>query len=179
MPKNGNRIRWTSERRALHRKATLEGRKRKRRVTPKALAHFSKAGLVCEELRPIVALRREQYGFMLDDLGGIEEVTQLQRAVLDGWLYAQIAADAQISRILEHPHAERLPERLATLLNTARSNLLALGLERRVREVQMPTLEELVDVTPANTQQHDPSPSGAEGRRVEGSLFARVRAELP
>ena len=52
MPKHGSGIRWTQERRAEHAKATIAGRKRKRRVTPRALKHFSESGIVAEEASP-------------------------------------------------------------------------------------------------------------------------------
>ena len=100
----------------------------------------------------------------------------MQQAALDGWLGVQVVADATLARLLENPRVDRLPATLATLTNSARANLLALGLERRVREVQMSTLEELVDVTPPNDEQPDSVPAVADDRRVASNLSARARA---
>ena len=158
---------WTPERRARHRKVTLAGQRRKRHVTPKALVAFTKRGVVSEELVSVVALRRQQYSRMADDLGGRDQITSLQIAVLDGWLAAQVVADVTLSRILADPHPDRLPERLATLLNTARSNLLALGLERRVREIETPSLESLIDAGATIKEQPESSPSACQGRLLD------------
>ena len=179
MPKNGNKIQWTAARRAAHAEATIAGRKRKRRVTPRALKHFSESGIVAEELRPIVKLRTMQYSRMLDDLGG--EVSMMQRGVADAWLYSMICADAQFSRLLENPRADRLPERLCTCLNSARAALSLLGLERRARETESVTLEALVAAEPPDDEQSNSSPGGDDDRATQtnvgrSSIFARARA---
>jgi hypothetical protein len=49
----------------------------------------------------------------------------MERALLDGWLKAAVAAD----------QIDGAGERLTTCLNTARSNLTALGIRRRSREL--------------------------------------------
>ncbi len=180
MPKNGDG-KWTSERRpALHSKVSAEARRRKRRrITPKAIAHFSKTGLVCEELRPLVEMRRAQYSLMVADLG--DEATQLQKGMLDCWLHAMIAGDAQLARILENPHSERTIERLATCLNTARGALSMLGLQHRVSQVEAPTLEQLVDTTATIEERPESSPEVEDDRPTQTnvarpSVFAQLRA---
>ena len=55
-------------------------------------------------------------------------------AVPSGWLKAAVAADVEFAR-LARGETEGTPERLATFLNTARSHLMALGLERRAKPV--------------------------------------------
>ncbi len=179
MPNSG--IEWTKARRAQHAKLSREGQQRKRRVTPKALVAFAKTGVVSPELEPVVALRRRQYAEMADDLGGRDQITSLQTAVLDGWLAVQVIADVQFARLLQDPRADRLPATLATLVNSARANLLALGLERRVREVETPTLEALIDVSTTNDEQPDSSPAvevdrGTQTNVSRPSVFAQLRA---
>jgi hypothetical protein len=71
---------------------------------------------------------------MIADLGGPTEVTAMQRALLDGWLKAAVAADVEFARLAQG-NADGTPERLATFLNTARAHLTSLGIERRAKPV--------------------------------------------
>ena len=63
MPNNG--IRWTPERRARHREATLEGRRRKVRARPRSIDLFRRHAVVSEEVLPILKLREQQYRLII------------------------------------------------------------------------------------------------------------------
>lgn len=108
-------------------------------IRPAHVDTWLKSGVVSLELRPVLEARAAHVEDMVTDLGGAEEVTAMQRRVLDGWLQAQVAADVEFQKLARNPNGE-IPERLMTALNSARSALIALGLSRRARDVT-PSLE--------------------------------------
>ena len=91
---------------------------------------WRRTGAIAEPLRPIVRSRSELLEAMLEDLGGAGQVSAMRRAVLEGqWLYAQVLADVLFRRVVCEEEWGSL-ERIATLLNTARAALVAVGLDR-------------------------------------------------
>ncbi len=108
---------------------------RRCRARPAHVDRWAREGAVAPELRPILEARAHQAEAMVQDLGGPDAVTALQRGVLDTWLQAQVTADVAFARFVRG-EATEVPERLMTALNAARSALVSLGLERRAREVQ-------------------------------------------
>lgn len=104
------------------------------------VTRWLRLGVVSEQLRPIVRTRLGQREQMIEDMGGAEYVSMMQRAALDTWMQAQVAADAEWRRYVAEDDRLAL-ERLSTLLNTARAALVAVGLERRARDVT-PTLDD-------------------------------------
>lgn len=124
-----------------HRRRISEGVKRawarrKALTTPRPaqVTRWQETGEVAPELAAMVEVRARQAEAMVQDLGGAEELSALERAILDGWLQAQVAADVEFGR-LARGETEGAPERLLTALNTARANLMALGLRRRAKPV--------------------------------------------
>jgi len=115
-------------RRAWERRRTREG------FRPVHVDRWLRDGAVDPALVPILQTRAAQVEDIIADLGGPTEVTAMQRGIIDGWLKAAVAADIEFAR-LTRGESEGTPERLATFLNTCRSNLLALGLERRAKPV--------------------------------------------
>jgi hypothetical protein len=89
---------------------------------------------VAEALRPILEARALHAEAMVQDLGGPDELTAMQKGILEGWLQAQVAADAEFARFVRDRDTAAL-KRLATFLNSARANLTALGLHRRAKEI--------------------------------------------
>ena len=71
---------------------------------------------------------------MIADLGGASEVSAMQRAILDGWVKAAVAADVEFARFVRD-NAKGNRERLSTFLNTERAHLSSLGIERRAKSV--------------------------------------------
>ena len=110
---------------------------RRRAVGDPRPAHVDRwieRGEVPAELAALLDVRASQVEAMVQDLGGPEEVSAMERALLDGWLKAAVAADVEFSR-LARGETEGATERLATFLNSARANLMALGIRRRARPV--------------------------------------------
>ena len=106
----------------------------RRRVRPTHVDKWLRKREVADALRPIVEARAVHAEAIVQDLGGVEELTGMQRGILEGWYMAQVAADAEFLRFVRDQDLTAL-ERLATFLNTARANLSALGLHRRAREI--------------------------------------------
>ena len=118
-------------RRAWERRRTREG------VRPVHVDRWLRDGAVAPALVPILKTRAAQIEDMIADLGGPAEVTAMQRALLDGWLKAAVAADMEFARLAQG-NADGTPQPLATFLNTVRAHLTSLGIERRAKPVGKP-----------------------------------------
>jgi hypothetical protein len=112
----------------------MEARRRAALVRPAHIDAWIESGVVHRSLRPILEVRAAQVEAMVQDLGGEGEVTTLQHGVLEGWLQAQTVADVVFQGFARNPQGE-IPERLLSAINSARSALLALGLQRRAKRV--------------------------------------------
>lgn len=115
-------------------KRAWERRRARESVRPVHVDRWTKDGAVNHALVPILQARAAQVEDIIADLGGPSEVTAMQRAIIDAWFKAAVAADVEFAR-LARGEADGTPEKLATFLNTARAHLLALGLERRAKPV--------------------------------------------
>jgi hypothetical protein len=113
-------------RRAWERRRTREG------VRPVHVDRWLQDGAVAPALVPILKTRAAQIEDMIADLGGPAEVTAMQRALLDGWLKAAVAADVEFARLAQG-NGEGTPQPLATFLNTARAHFISLGVDRRAK----------------------------------------------
>ncbi len=111
-------------------------KERRKRLTaqPRDLRRLRKEGLVADALRPLVALAEEESADLVDMLGGIEEVSPAKRLLIEDIAYLGIAFRAEMGRYLatKAPHALK---QAATLANTRRSHLLAVGLDRTEKPV--------------------------------------------
>lgn len=148
------------------------------------VSRWLKVGAVSEQLRPIVRTRLGQREQMVEDLGGAEHVSQMQRAALDTWMQAQVAADAEWRRYIAEDDRGAL-ERLSTLLNTARAALVAVGLERRARDVTL-DLSAYLDHRDAPAPRSatieleaDSQPALADDREAGASAAHEAHAEAP
>ncbi len=101
---------------------------------PVHVDRWIKDGIVVPELVPIIEARAAQAEAIVQDLGGPDEVTAMQRGMIDGLVKALVAADVEFAR-MARGEIKGAPDRLATFLNTARANLVALGLHRRSKKV--------------------------------------------
>ena len=115
-------------------KRAWERRRARESARPAHVDRWLRDGTVNDALVPILQARAVQVEDIVADLGGPSEVSAMERAVIDGWLKAVVAADVEFAR-LARGECDGTPERLATFLNTARSHLIALGLERRSKPV--------------------------------------------
>jgi len=117
-------------RRTASRKRKLES------LLPAHVTAWKRRGEVAPALRPVLEARLHHLAGIVEDLGGPSEITNLERAVLDGWLVATVTADALWSRYLREGDEAAL-DRVPTLLNSARAALQAVGLKRRARELDV------------------------------------------
>ncbi len=102
-------------------------------------------GRVAPELVPILKERRQQAEAMVHELGGPEAVTARQKALVDAWMQAQVAADVQFAR-LARGDVDSSAERHARLLNSARAALAELRLPRQTKGVSDPGFEDGLDL---------------------------------
>ena len=133
-----NRVEWTSERRSSHAEATrrgIEDRRSRLAVRPRDLDRLRREGLVAEPLRPLVVLAEREYEELIIQLGGPDEVPPTRRMLCEDTVSLGIATRAELGRFLRTADPAAL-ERVATLANSRRANLIAIGLERRAAKVR-------------------------------------------
>ena len=154
MPGRGQELSRTTRQRISSGLRRYHNRRREEaQVRPAHVHDWLREGIVHHRLRPFVKARAAMFVGILQDLGGSEVVTGMQKGILEGWLQAQVAADAAFARFVTTDDSAALV-RLATFLNTSRSALIALGLERRARDVT-PNLEDyLAQREAAQTNPH-------------------------
>ena len=103
-------------------------------LRPSHVDRWIRKGEIAESLRHIVRVRASQAEQMTEDMGG--DVTQMQRACIEVWLQAQVAADAYfLAFVRDGVFGSRATDRLAGFLNASRSALTTIGLERQARDV--------------------------------------------
>ena len=129
----------TSRRQVSTKRSEAQRRRRKREkelesARPAHVTRWVRTGMVAPELRRYVLDRAEHVAAMVQDLGGPEEVSAMERAILDGWFQAQVAADVEFARFIRTDDPAPL-DAVSRHLNTARSQLSALGLRRRQKSV--------------------------------------------
>lgn len=146
-------------------------------VRPSHVDQWLRAGIVAPSIRPILEVRASQVESMIEDLGGVDEATNMQKRVLDGWLQSQVCADLLFQKLAQDPKSE-VPDKLLSSLNTSRAALVAIGLGRRARDLT-PTLAELgyVEVLQPHDQAPEVTPGGANGDGRESG--AEVAEEGP
>ncbi len=91
-------------RRAWQKKREREG------ARPAHMDTWLREGRVAPELRPILGVRAKQDERMVQNLGGVDVVTAMQKAHRDGWLHAKVAADVEFA-CLARGEADGGPER--------------------------------------------------------------------
>ena len=104
--------------------------KKLERVLPTHVWRWIRMGVVAPELRQYVLARSEHAAAMIEDLGGEDSLTAMERATLDGWLQSQVVADVLFARFLQTADVN-VAQEITRYTNTARSQLSLLGLERR------------------------------------------------
>ena len=104
------------------------------RVLPTHAWRWIRTGVIALPLRRYVKARSEQVAGMMEDLGGVDAITTMERAALDGWLQAQVVADVLFSRFLQTEDVKYVAN-VTQYLNTARSQLALIGVHRRASEV--------------------------------------------
>ena len=134
---------------------------------PAHVDEWLRSQVVAEPLRHIVSTRARHVEELAADLGGVDRVSAQERRVLEIWFMAMVAADVEHQRLLASAVPE-IGERFMTALNTARSALTALGLERRAADVT-PRLDEYLRTRgngagPANSSESDADPAPAADR---------------
>ena len=125
----------SAEWRARVSKGTKRGIAR-RIARPAHVDEWLRGGRVAIQLVPFVKARSEQATQMVLDLGGPENVTAMERAVIEGWLRLMVAADGEFRRYIHDDDAGAL-DRLAPLLNGARAHISTIGLGRRPKDVTL------------------------------------------
>ena len=104
-------------------------------VGPRDLTRLEQSGTVTPALRPLLKIAGEESADLIDALGGPDQVTPQQRALVEDLAAAGIVLRATLMQYVqgaEGSHAQRI----GTLVSVRRASLMALGLDRVANEVQ-------------------------------------------
>ena len=115
--------------------AGIDARRRRQRSRPVELDRLKREGVVAAALVPVAEHHARVMEELIDQCGGPDEVTPARRILIEDTCKLGIALDAELGRFVQTEDPAAL-ERVATLANSRRSNLMAAGLDRYVREAE-------------------------------------------
>ena len=113
-------------------------RRERLRARPRDLDRLRSEGLVTESLRPLVAVAEEEAVEIFEALGGADRVTPQKRIIIEDLCAVGIALRGTLALFLQSNDPE-LASRIATLAGARRASLVALGLERLEKEIDLKT----------------------------------------
>ena len=117
-------------------KRGIRRRKERLRTRPRDLERLRAEGLVTESLRPLAAIAEDECFDLIHALGGVDQITPQRRAIVEDVARVGLVLRAELARYVE----SRDPDcgaRVGSLANSRRSSLVALGLERLEREINL------------------------------------------
>ena len=113
-------------------------RRERLRARPRDLDRLRSEGLVSPALRPIVSIAEVEAAEIFEGLGGTDRVTPQKRIIIEDLCGVGIALRATLALFLQSNDPE-LASRIATLAGARRASLVALGLERLEKEIDLKT----------------------------------------
>ena len=115
------------------RAAGVKAREDRIRVRPRDLDRLKREGIISEGLKPLTELARQEQEEIVAQLGGPDEVTPARMRLIEDAMLLGVAFRAEFARFVKTGDPAAL-DRVSTLANTRRSNLLAVGLNAPPRE---------------------------------------------
>jgi hypothetical protein len=119
----------------------IEKRRRIARIAPSEIIELQRAGTLSASLRPYAAQAVEESLGFIQALGGDEEEVSEQRlALVQDAARAGLMLRALIAKTLQGDDLDGdAISKIASLINTRRANLTAIGLDRISREIDLAT----------------------------------------
>jgi hypothetical protein len=117
----------------------LEKRRRIARIAPGEILKLQRSGTLSASLRPFAAQAIEESLGFLQALGGDEEgVSEQRMALVQDAARAGLVMRALMAKVLQsdEPDGDAI-SKICSLINARRANLVAIGLERRERELDV------------------------------------------
>ena len=126
-------------------------RRERAKVRPRDLDRLARSGVVAPALQPIVRVAADEAAELFAALGGIDHVSEQKRILVEDLVAVGIALRGQLQLYLQGADGE-VAGRIGTLAGARRASLVALGLERHVREV---TLQDYLKQRDAERQEQE------------------------
>jgi len=120
-------------------KRGLERRKRIARIAPGEILELQRSGTLSASLRPFAAQAIEESLGFLQALGGDDEgISEQRMALVQDAARAGLVLRALMAKTLQgdDPDGDTI-SKICSLINARRANLVAIGLERRERELDV------------------------------------------
>ena len=120
-------------------KRGLERRKRIARIAPGEILELQRSGTLSASLRPFAALAVEESLGLIQALGGDEEgISEQRMALVQDAARAGLVLRALMAKTLQGDDLDGdAISKICSLINARRANLVAIGLERRERELDV------------------------------------------
>jgi hypothetical protein len=132
------------------------------RIRPRDLDRLRRDAQVAAAVRPLLRVAEDETIAVIEDLGGEDCVSAQQRALVDDLAWLGLVLRTMMWIFVTRPDPD-LASRIATLASARRANLVALGLERHRREVDLSAYLQgkAADVGAGNAIEPDPAPQDA------------------
>jgi hypothetical protein len=146
-------------------KRALEMRRRIARIAPGEILELQRSGTLSTSLRPFASQAVEESLGFLQALGGDEESVSEQRlALVQDAARAGLMMRALMAKVLQsdEPDGDAI-SKICSLINARRANLVAIGLERRERDLDVNEYlaRKAAEDRAGATIEAKPEPSGA------------------
>jgi hypothetical protein len=103
------------------------------RVNLPEVRRYRRLGLVSPALLPLAQIAEDEVSAIFSSLGGVEAVSEQERALVEDFARVGVVLRAELSRYLAGEQDAGV--RVGTLAGIRRSSLVALGLQRRAKEI--------------------------------------------
>ena len=114
---------------------TAEKKKERTRIALPDVRRYRREGLVVPSMLPLAKIAEDEVRALFESLGGEGAVSEQERAIVEDFARVGVVLRAELSRYLAGEQGAGV--RVGTLAGIRRSSLVALGLDRRSREIQL------------------------------------------
>ncbi len=111
------------------------------RVNLPEVRRYRRLGLVTPSLLPLTMIAEDEVSAIFSALGGVESVSEQERALVEDFARVGVVLRAELSRYLAGEHDAGA--KVGAMAAIRRQSLVALGLDRRAKEIG---LEDYIEV---------------------------------
>ena len=120
---------------------TKERQRETARINLGELRRYRRLGLVADSMLPLVAAAEDEVRAIIVALGGDENVSEQERAIVEDFARVGVVLRGELARYVAGD--SKAGQTVGTLAGIRRASLVALGLQRRAKEIG---LEDYIDL---------------------------------
>ena len=127
--------RSTDEQRSKATADTLSRRRAANRIALSDVRRYRREGLVLESMKPLTLIAEDEVRAIFQALGGEDDISEQERALVEDFARVGVVMRGELSRYLA---GDRDAGKVVGIMAaTRRSSLVALGLQRRAKELDL------------------------------------------